>query len=64
MKLCPCGSGKERYDLTDAAGIFCTFVCEDCEAYKRSKYNPAIFDERGRYASSALEDDLFGDEED
>ena len=42
-KECPCGSGKERYDLVDARGIFCTFVCDDCEDAKRSKYRPDIF---------------------
>lgn len=42
-KPCNCGSGKPRYELVDAAGIFCTFVCEKCEAEKRKKYNPKIF---------------------
>ena len=58
MKLCPCGSGLERFELVDAAGIFCTFVCDDCEAGKRARYNPAIFDERGRYAMSGEENDI------
>jgi len=40
---CSCGSGKPRYDLVDAAGVFCTYVCEDCEEKKRSNYDPRIF---------------------
>lgn len=43
MKPCNCGSGKPRYDLTDAAGIFCKFVCEDCEEKVKATYNPKIF---------------------
>lgn len=58
MKLCGCGSGKPRYDLTDAAGIFCQFVCVDCEAKVRKKYNPAIFEEGSSYAASGEEKDL------
>lgn len=42
-KSCNCGSGKPRYELVDAAGLFCTFVCEKCEAEKRKRYNPKIF---------------------
>lgn len=45
VKECNCGSGKERYELNDAAGIFCSFVCEDCEETKKKKYNPRIFEE-------------------
>ena len=42
-KVCNCGSGKPRYELVDAAGIFCNFVCEKCEAEKKAKFNPRIF---------------------
>jgi hypothetical protein len=42
-KPCTCGSGKHRYELVDAAGIFCTYVCEDCEEKKKSGYDPRIF---------------------
>lgn len=44
-RLCMCGSGKVRYDLTDAAGIFCGYVCEKCEAAKKAKFNPRIFED-------------------
>lgn len=43
-RLCMCGSGRPRYELVDAAGIFCGYVCEKCEAKKRAKYDPRIFE--------------------
>jgi len=58
MKVCRCGSNKPRYELTDAAGIFCTFVCEDCEAAARKKFNPQIFDSGTNYAATGSEEDL------
>lgn len=42
-RLCMCGSGLERYSLEDAAGMFCGYVCEKCEAKKRAEYDPRIF---------------------
>ena len=42
-KKCNCGSGLERYELVDADGIFCKFVCEKCEEAEMKKYNPKIF---------------------
>jgi hypothetical protein len=42
-KPCDCGSGLHRYELRDAANIFCAFVCEKCEAKKKAKFNPRIF---------------------
>lgn len=55
MKPCPCGSGLYREQLVDAAGIFCCFVCEECEPAKRARYNPAIFAGNAAYASSGDE---------
>jgi hypothetical protein len=56
IKLCPCGSGHLRRDLTDRNGIFCTFVCDRCETAKRASFNPAIFD--GPYpADEPIDDD-------
>lgn len=40
---CRCGSGKDRYELVDAAGIFCCYVCADCEEQERKRYNPKVF---------------------
>jgi hypothetical protein len=42
-KTCMCGSGLPRYDLVDAAGVFCGYVCEKCEKKKMSEYDPRIF---------------------
>jgi hypothetical protein len=56
MKLCPCGSGHTRRDLIDRHGVFCTFVCDRCEARKRADFNPAIFD--GPYPT---DDDIDGE---
>lgn len=61
---CPCGSGEPRHDLLDAAGIFCTFVCDRCEDEKRKKFNPAIFESRSPYAVTGAEEDLWIDWED
>ena len=59
MKICHrCSTGKERYELTDAAGNSCGYVCEDCEAAQRAKYKPSIFEPGTRYAQSGEEDDI------
>ena len=56
-EVCGRATGAYRYALADAAGIFCTYVCEHCEAEKRAKYNSAIF-ENGTYAMTGDEDDI------
>ena len=43
LQECSCGSGLERRALYDAAGIFCTFVCDKCEANRRRELNSRIF---------------------
>lgn len=55
---CPCGSGESRRELNDAAGFFCCFVCDACEANKRGDFNPRIFDRDSRYALTGEEEDL------
>lgn len=57
-KLCHCGSGEYRRELKDAAGIFCTFVCDKCEREKRQHFDPAIFDVGSVYARTGEEDDI------
>lgn len=54
-KLCTCGSGKERFELRDARGIFCAFVCDDCEARKRAGYRPEIFTNAAYHADEPIE---------
>lgn len=42
-KTCNCGSGLLRHELTDARGIFCAYVCDNCEDAHRQKYRRDIF---------------------
>lgn len=60
MKPCNCGSGLDRRDLLDAAGIFCCFVCDKCEPAQRRKYRAAIFEPGTRYAQTGDEEDIGG----
>jgi len=62
-KPCNCGSGQPRYELTDAAGIFCAYVCETCEPAKRKQFRAAIFESGTPYAATGEEADLFIDHE-
>jgi hypothetical protein len=57
-ETCGCGSGEPRRELVDAAGIFCCFVCDECEQDKRKRYNPAIFREGTVYARTGEEIDI------
>jgi len=59
-KPCRCGSGHNRFELRDAAGIFCTFVCDACEDKVKRTYNPAIFESRSAYAHTGEEADIDG----
>lgn len=43
MANCNCESGKPTWILTDARGIPCGIVCEDCVEDVKSKYRPEIF---------------------
>jgi len=40
---CKCGSGKDRFDLEDAAGILINYVCDDCEEEVKSRYRTEVF---------------------
>jgi hypothetical protein len=55
--LCSCGSGLDRYELNDARGIFCAYVCDMCESQVRSKFRPEIFTEFDYEATEPIEDD-------
>lgn len=57
-EVCSCGSGRERFALADARGIFCGYACLECEAGKRSAFRPEIF------SDSQYEADDLGDDED
>lgn len=54
---CSCGSGLIRYDLTDARGIFCGYVCEKCEQEKMSGYRPEIFTDSSYEADELIEEE-------
>lgn len=56
--LCRCGSGLYRFQLRDAAGIFCAFVCDECEKATRTRFNPAIFESGTLYGATGEEDDI------
>jgi len=57
VKLCPCGSGEYRRELYDARGIFCTFICDQCEAEKRAKYRADIFTDSSYPTTEPIEED-------
>jgi len=41
MPTCRCGN--DGWLLTDARGIACAVVCDDCEKKVRNRYNPWVF---------------------
>jgi hypothetical protein len=43
MNLCTCGSGLPKRDLIDARGIFCTYVCDECERDRMGEFRADIF---------------------
>jgi hypothetical protein len=54
---CTCGSGQERRELTDARGIFCTFVCDECEEDKKKKYRADIFTDPNYWADEPIDEE-------
>lgn len=54
---CNCGSREERYELMDARGIFCAYVCEKCEDEVRAKYRPEIFEDGDYECDEYVNDD-------
>ena len=57
MKECRCGSGKTRYALKDARGIFCAYVCSECEAKVKSKYRSDIFTNSSYWSDEPIEEE-------
>lgn len=45
-----------KWALYDARGIFCTYVCEGCEAYRLEEFRAEIF-ENPSYEADDLGDD-------
>ena len=54
---CMCGSGKDRFPIYDARGIFCCSACEDCEEEKFAKYRPEIFTDSNYECDEQIEAD-------
>ena len=57
VPTCACGSNKERFPLHDARGIFCAYVCDDCEKEKKSQYRPEIFTDGNYWADEPIEEE-------
>ena len=57
MKCCPCGSGELRRELLDARGLFCTFICDQCEAEKRAEFRADIFTDPNYWHDEPIEED-------
>jgi hypothetical protein len=55
--LCPCGSGLPRRILEDARGIFCTFVCSECETRQKAKFRADIFTDPNYPTYEQIEED-------
>ena len=56
-KLCSCGSGQSRYDLTDARGIFCCYVCDICKPSKASRYRIEVLEDPDYDCDEEIDDD-------
>lgn len=56
-RLCTCGSGLHRRDLNDARGIFCAYVCDQCEDKKRSAYRVEVLSDAGYQADEPIDED-------
>ena len=63
-KPCSCGSGETHYPLLDAQGIFCCYVCEQCEEKKKAKYNPGIFEAGFQYDEPVEPEEYYGSQYD
>lgn len=60
----PCGrceTGKPRRALYDGNGLFCSYVCDDCEAKVRARYRPEIMN-RPYNADDVDDEDIWGEE--
>lgn len=57
-KLCLCGSGQSRYDLTDARGIFCCYVCDICKVSKASRYRIEVLEDPDYDCDEEIGDDI------
>jgi len=49
-----CSRGS-RWELRDARGIFCCYVCDTCEDEKRSRYRADVLSDPGYWADEPVE---------
>ena len=57
MNCFRCNTNKPRRPLYDARGIFCAYVCDDCERKVRAGYRPDIFTDANYWADEAINED-------
>ena len=57
-KLCSCGSNEPRYDLIDARGIFCCYVCDECKLRKALRYRVEVLEDPNYYCDEEIGDDI------
>jgi hypothetical protein len=53
--ICSCGSGRPRRALHDARGIFCTYVCDRCEAARRREFRADVMSDPNYPADEPIE---------
>jgi hypothetical protein len=57
---CGCGSQQPRHALYDGNGIFCAYVCSQCEAKVRARYRPEIMNRS--YNHNDVDEDIWGED--
>ena len=50
-------SRNDRWEETDARGIFLCFVCDICEKEKLSKYRPEVVTDPNYWASEFIDEE-------
>lgn len=55
MEKCSCGSGEEPWELKDARGIFCSYICVKCEAKIHKGFRQEIFSNSQYWAIEQIE---------
>jgi len=57
IEECPCGSGYPALLERDARGIPLGFMCDKCEAEKKSHYRPDVLTDPGYWHDEPLDED-------
>ena len=56
-KPCACGSGKDKRAAYDARGIFLTYVCDECETEKLSRFRADVLSDPDYEADDPIEEE-------